>query len=117
MISKKSSLNKNTFFSWDDHEFADFMNGILIRLEPRQFNPKEIIIQDNSLVFETFFIMKGGANILFKSSLRKFRKSLRLMKIIGASGETEFYDKITKIEAGKCIGHEMILNLNTVFTT
>ena len=51
------------FYTWDDSSFADFMGELLLILEPRCFTPNMIIIDDDTKVYEIFFITRGSASV------------------------------------------------------
>lgn len=58
-LQEKSAKNQGNFYSWDDPHYADFMSGFLNILEPRQFEPTEMITHTDkiSCAFEMFLII------------------------------------------------------------
>ena len=98
-VLKNIDFNNGQYLLWDDIAYEVFMSTLLKALEPRKFEPNSEIINENTSLYELYFVTQGSVLVMQRKS---------------GEDSTE-YQILTEVYQGRCIGHEMLFDFKTMF--
>lgn len=65
------NYNANTFYTWSDTQYRDFMMQMLMRLEPRYEPAGTILVDELDEMTEIIFVYEGDINVGYEINKQK----------------------------------------------
>jgi hypothetical protein len=65
------NYNQNSFYTWDDFQYKNFMEALLYNLEPRREEKNVILHDELDEVNEAIFFEKGMVDVGFEINRKK----------------------------------------------